>query len=244
MLQNWTVGLQTFGKWLEYFQMAEMHWQFFCGTKKLKNWGNEWDLESLLSPSEFYVHHIAVGGNVLQVYLCVSVRHIFFLSKRGPGRQKGDSIYNQQFHSAANPRQPEGYQHCEALAPESGTAVAAMWEFLTAGCVGLSIFFRLGQSWCEVCFILGRWHRELSVLKTYASVSLDCCDNSFVPLFTRVSRLIPTLPLDTAMLIYPPNFTWTIFAARSRFIVVLSLDLINACKVYRLSVRRAEHPWV
>lgn len=102
------------------------------------------------------------GGNVLKVHLCVSDSH-FFSVNEVLGHRKATPSHNQQFHSTANPQQPEVYQHCEALAPKSATAVAAMWEFVTAGCVWLGIFFRLWHSWCDVCFILGRWCGELSV---------------------------------------------------------------------------------
>lgn len=55
------------------------------------------------------------------------------------------------------PRQAGGYQHCEAVASESAVAAAAaVCEFVTAGHVGLSVVLRLEQSWCDVCFVLGR----------------------------------------------------------------------------------------
>lgn len=82
MLQNWTDGLQTFEKWLEYFQVAEMHWHFFLGKKKKKKRriNKDW------SPSYPHQSFMFFG------FIFVLVTLIFFLSIQGPGRQKGDSI--------------------------------------------------------------------------------------------------------------------------------------------------------
>lgn len=161
MLPNWTDGLQTFGKWLEYFQMAEMHWLLFP-CKKKKNWGSECDLDPLLSPSEFCVHHIAVEAMCLR-FTFVSQTHIFFLSKWDPGTQKGNSISQPAVSLHSQPTTAWSLPALWSFSPKSATAVAAMWEFVTAGCVWLGIFFRLWHSWCDVCFILGRWCGELSV---------------------------------------------------------------------------------
>lgn len=89
MLPNWTDGLQTFGKWLEYFQMTEMHWLIFPWEKKK---GNDCDLDTLLSPSEFYVHHVAAEAMCLRFTFVSQTHPHFFLSKWGPGTQKGSSI--------------------------------------------------------------------------------------------------------------------------------------------------------
>lgn len=136
---------------------------FFCLAKKKKKLKIK-GMNVIWTPSYPYQSFMFItcsGGNVLKVHLYVSDRLTFFLSKWGFGTQKGNS--KQQFRSTANPQQPEAYQHCEALAPRPATAVAAIWEFVTAGCAWLGIFFRLWHSWCDVCFILGRWCGELSV---------------------------------------------------------------------------------
>lgn len=163
MLPNWTDGLQTFGKWLEYFQMAEMHWLLLPCKKKKKEMKGMNEIWTLSYPHQFCVHHIAVEAMCLRFTFVSQTDSHFFSVSEVLGHRKATPSHNQQFHSTANPQQPEAYQHCEALAPESATAVAAMWAFVSAGCVGFDIFFRLGRSWCDVCFILGRWCGELSV---------------------------------------------------------------------------------
>lgn len=168
----------------------------------------------------------------------VSQSNTFFLSKNEVlGGRKATPSHNQHFHSTANPRQPEGCQHKSASA-----AAAAVWESVTAGCVGLSISLRPGQSWCDVCVILGRWHVQLSVLKAYANASLDWCAYSFFPWFTGVSRLSLTLPLDTAMLIFPPWFDMNCLC-RQKQVCCGPLWICLMPAKSRFSVCRAEHPW-
>lgn len=144
MLPNWTDGLQTFGKWLEYFQMAEMHWLLLpCKKKKKRNEGNEWDLDPLLSPSVLCSSHCS-GGNVLKVHLCVSDRLTFFLSKWGPGTQKGNSI-----------SQPAVSLHSQ---PTTTWSLPALWSFSPRVSHSCCCHVSICLSWvCWVWYFLQTW---------------------------------------------------------------------------------------
>lgn len=198
MLQNWTDGQQTFGKWLEYFQMTEMCWHFFFLKIKIK-WIDEIWIPSYPHQSFMF---IALLLEVMYFrFTFVSQPGTYFSSKWGPGRQKSNSI-----------SEPAVSLHSK---PKTTCRLPALWSFSPQVCPGCcchmrvshswvcwdQYFLRHGQCWCDVCFILGRWHEELSVLKTYTNASLDWWGSSFVPSFTRISRLIPTLPCSSISLI-------------------------------------------
>lgn len=145
MLPNWTDGLQTFGKWLEYFQMAEMHWLLFPCKKKKNCKLREW---MRFGPSPIHIRVLCSshcsGGNVLKVHLCVSDRLTFFLSKWGPGTQKGNSI-----------SQPAVSLHSQ---PTTTWSLPALWSFSLRVSHSCCCHVRICLSWvCWAWYFLQTW---------------------------------------------------------------------------------------
>ena len=148
MLQN---GLRTFEKWLEYFQMAEMHWHFFLGGGGEEKKSREWMRFGV--PLSFMFITLLLEAVYFRFAFVSRSGTYFFSLNKALGERRATPSHNQPFHSTANLRQPEGYQHCEASAPTSARAGAAVWEFLTAGFVLGSVFLqaRTIWGWCLFC---------------------------------------------------------------------------------------------